>query len=175
MALLWVSSSVFAGVDHAAVVSTVPALPEKTRAVAPSPVTVGDDNPFEVLPLYRDAHKKSLFGNPETGKPLLVLVGMMGCPGCDKLLERVNLMYKSGQLKAVEPAYINIDWRRDKKDDPEVGKTIAEGHGFPQIVLFYKDADGKTQRTTIKGSRDATEDRILFEIKKALESQGKSK
>jgi thioredoxin-like negative regulator of GroEL len=89
---------------------------------------------------YATAYKQMT----ETGKPLVVLIGAEWCPGCVQMKKTaMPEVKKNGGLTNVAYAYVSAD------DQNGLAQKLMRGGSIPQLILYYKGADGwKRQQLT---------------------------
>ncbi len=89
---------------------------------------------------YTEAYTASA----ETGKPMLVLIGADWCPHCVTMKNRViPQLEKQGALKDVSYVALNSDHH------PALARQMMQGGSIPQVVLFYRTADGWKRHRTV--------------------------
>lgn len=82
---------------------------------------------------YAAAYKTSA----DSGKPLVILIGADWCPHCVEMKRSsIPQALKQASLDDAAFAIVNSD------DEPQLARQLMSGSSIPQLVMFYKTADG---------------------------------
>ena len=101
---------------------------------------------------YNEAYQQSVQDN----RPLLVMVGTDWCPGCVTMKQGVLArMQQNGKLRRV--AFATVDSDRERK----LAGTLMRGGSIPQLMLYYKTADGWKSERVVGAQSEATIERMI--------------
>ena len=101
---------------------------------------------------YATAYRQS----QKTGQPLLVLIGADWCPACVKMKEQIiPVLRNRGLLEQVAFAEL------DKDRSPKTAAKLMSGETVPQLVLFYRTAEGWKRQRLVGAGSVATIDAML--------------
>lgn len=108
---------------------------------------------------YADAYGASA----ETGKPMLVLIGADWCPHCVTMKNRViPQLQKQGALDEVSYVAINSD------QQPTLARQMMQGSSIPQVILYYRTADGWKRHRTVGAMSAGNLSRLLGQAVEAV-------
>ena len=86
-----------------------------------------------------------------SGRPLLVLVGAVWCPACQKMRNSIlPQVERAGGLKSVVFTYVDFDQQR------QLASRLSRGKPIPQLIRFDQTQAGRNSRRLI-GARSPSE------------------
>ena len=109
------------------------------------------------------SYSEAYAASQQTGKPMLVLIGADWCPHCVTMKNQViPQVERDGSLQQVSYVPLNSDRH------PALAQQMMQGNSVPQLVLYYRTAEGWQRRRITGGTSAANVSSLIQQAVKAV-------